>query len=91
VNEATEWFDQPAFSPWLLDVQGIQGNEQWCARHWAPCPVMGANGIKAAVMLASAVMSAGLNSVDGPLCCQLGDQEMFDIWGQCPPTRDDQP
>jgi len=87
VNDSTEWFDQPAMAPWLLDVQGIKGNEQWCARHWAPCPIMGANGIKATLMLATTAVEANLSSADGQLCCQLGDQVMYDIWGQCPPSE----
>ena len=36
-----EWFDQFPPNP------AMDGHEQWCARHWAPCPALGANGIGA--------------------------------------------
>lgn len=90
-----EWFDQ--FSE---DIKSgaIQGNDQWCARHWAPCPVLGANGIGATI----AVVGAWLGTVPpesrspkdlnrtmdavGPMCCALGDERMYEIWGNWPPT-----
>lgn len=75
------WFDQ--FTPHELDAAGVSGNEQWCARHWAPCPILGANGIKATVLLIS-YFADGL-MINGRICCMAGDQAMYDIWGQCPP------
>lgn len=93
----TAWFDQ---FPIALNPH-IKGNDQWCARHWAPCPILGANGLGAA----TEVMSIFINEVTsarspealnaemqrvGKLCCTLGDDRMYEIWGHWPPTgRDD--
>lgn len=89
-TDATAWFDQfPEATDW--------DHEQWCARHWAPCPVFGANGLGAATEL----MSIFINEVSsggkpesmnaqmraaGRLCCTLGDERMYDLWGHWPPT-----
>ncbi len=91
------WFDQ--FLVAIKDA-GVGGSGQWCARHWAPCPLLGANGIGAAVEVMSAWLEDGqLAGVDhspealnarldsrGPVCCQLGDDKMFEIWGHWPPV-----
>lgn len=90
-QDATAWFDQ------FPDAPGWE-HPQWCARHWAPCPILGANGIGAAVELvrvfAEEVTSPGgadaLNAqmhAAGRLCCTLGDQRMYEIWGHWPPTE----
>ena len=84
------WFDQFPDAPnWHHD--------QWCARHWAPAPIFGANGMGAAVE----VMQIFLNEVAsggtpeamnaqmqaaGRLCCTLGDARMYEIWGHWPPV-----
>jgi hypothetical protein len=92
---ATEWFDQ--FPVDELASRGVMGSDQWCIRHWAPAPVFGANGIAATLMLINlavknpiplADVPAILNRSTGaePLCCRLGDQVVFDVWGKCPPT-----
>jgi hypothetical protein len=81
---AAGWFNQ--FDPDILAVQGVKGNDQWCIRHWAPAPVFGANGVKAAILLLSAVVNLDEEPRE-PYCCQLGDQVMYDIWGKCPPER----
>ena len=88
-----EWFDQ------FPDAPGWE-HPQWCARHWAPCPLLGANGIGAAteVMTAFAneiasadrgtspeAMNAQMEAA-GKLCCTLGDERMYEIWGHWPPT-----
>ena len=90
------WFDQ-----FPVALSGVQGNDQWCARHWAPCPILGANGLGAATELmsvfineiASACTPEALNAEMqhvGKLCCTLGDERMFEIWGHWPPnTRGD--
>lgn len=84
--DATAWFDQ--FTPEVLAEAGVQGSKQWCARHWAPCPILGGNGVKATLMLLSEIpdWSTRVASADGPLCCHLGDRVIYVIWGQCPPT-----
>lgn len=93
---ATEWFDQ--FVPHLESRHGVQGGEQWCARHWAPCPLLHGNGIGAAADLISRFINAhpGINGPTemqakmeelSPLCCWLGDQEMYDLWGKWPPVN----
>jgi hypothetical protein len=75
---------------------------QWCWRHWAPCPELHANGILASVMVmqrfvdanavtplgakrTTAEMNAKLRELS-PVCCVLGDEVMYEIWGQCPPA-----
>lgn len=86
------WFDQfpPATDGWT--------HEQWCWRHWAPCPVFGANGIAASLMAMTRIvdlMPAEITDTDqrnrwmrdlGLLCCTLGDAAMYEIWGKCPPS-----
>jgi hypothetical protein len=90
-----EWFDQ------FPDAPGWE-HPQWCARHWAPCPVLGANGIGAATELmqifVSEIHAPGLvgNSPQamnaemqaaGRLCCTLGDERMYELWAHWPPTE----
>jgi hypothetical protein len=88
-----EWFDQFPPNP------AMDGHAQWCARHWAPCPVLGANGIGAATELMSIfvneVAAPNAKSADamnremekaGRLCCTLGDERMYEIWGHWPPS-----
>lgn len=93
-SDATAWFDQ------FPDAPGWQ-HEQWCARHWAPCPLMGANGIGAATeviqifideVATGARDAAALNArmaAAGKLCCTLGDERMCEIWGHWPPSTDE--
>lgn len=85
-QDPTQWFDQ--FTPEWLQDEGIGGNEQWCARHWAPCPGLGGNGLLATVKLTVIVLEKRLPSTS-PYCCQLGDQAMYDLWGTCPPSGGD--
>jgi|SRR5580698_2747900 hypothetical protein len=72
---------------------------QWCERHWAPCPVLGANGIGASAELMSIFVreilpanakSAAMKSRElkkaGRICCKLGDERMYEIWGHWPPA-----
>jgi len=90
-QDPTAWFDQfPAAPYWRHD--------QWCARHWAPCPILGANGMGAAVEVmqifidevatggAPEAMNAQMQAA-GRLCCTLGDERMYEIWGHWPPTK----
>lgn len=94
-----EWFDQ--FEPWY-SANPQAGRGQWCARHWAPAPCLHANGIGAAAELMSAFIdlpevaqladrkAENLNrAMDklSPVCCHLGDQKMYEIWGHWPPAQ----
>lgn len=92
----TEWFDQFPPNP-VMD-----GHTRWCARHWAPCPELHANGIGASLELmgiftSGKLVPAGVSPRDtkranemlldtGLLCCWLGDERMFEIWGRHPPA-----
>ena len=93
----TEWFDQfPPADNWPTE-------SQWCARHWAPCPVLGANGIGAATELMKIWLeeqkptdlgpgdTEALNRAmvaDAPVCCALGDERMYALWGHWGPEED---
>jgi hypothetical protein len=93
-----EWFDQ---FPSLAVNSEWPADSQWCPRHWAPCPLLGANGIGAATELMSifinemsaggdaAAMNAQMQAM-GRLCCTLGDDRMYELWGKWPPS-DGQP
>ena len=85
----TEWFDQ-------FPTAFVKGSDQWCARHWAPCPILGANGMGASVELmqvfvnevATACTPEALNAqmqAAGRICCTLGDERMHQLWGHWPP------
>ena len=90
------WFDQ--FSEWVA-AHPDSGSKQWCARHWAPCPVFGSNGIGAATELmrvfldeikppgvaSAAALNREMDKI-GRLCCTLGDERMYKIWGNWPPA-----
>lgn len=97
----TDWFDQFRDMPHdaRMDTHG-----QWCWRHWAPCPVLGGNGLGASTEIMQiwleelAVTYIGspppytpdeLNDgmeATGKICCALGDERMFALWGNWPPT-----
>lgn len=96
---ATEWFDQfPPLAP------GSEWNTQgqWCPRHWAPCPILNANGIGASTELMAIyvneicpaditepeAMNRHMQSV-GYLCCTLGDERMHEVWGHWPPPDEE--
>lgn len=91
-----EWFDQfPSLKPgteWPED-------SKWCPRHWAPCPALSANGIGAATELMQVWLNelapkgsyspAAMNrqlAAAGNICCTLGDDRMYEIWGHWPPA-----
>lgn len=89
-----EWFDQFPLAP-----DWPEGG-QWCARHWAPCPCLGANGIGAAMDLLSVFVNEVATEAKtaddmnkqmaaaGHLCCTLGDERMYELWGKWPPVTD---
>lgn len=92
---ATAFFDQ--FPP--LDNAADWPEGQWCARHWAPAALLGANGIGAATELMTIFTSeivppnvkspAMLNrhlAKAGHVCCKLGDQRIYELWGHWQPT-----
>jgi hypothetical protein len=91
-SEATAWFDQ------FPDAPGWK-HDQWCARHWAPAPLLGANGAGAAIEViktfveevapdchTAAERNARMQAA-GRLCCTLGDERMYEIWGHWPPSK----
>jgi hypothetical protein len=103
VSTASEWFDRIAALPDFPAFEERFGEHgQWCARHWAPCPLGGANGIGAAIELQTVFISEvasapppGVETADhlnaemqrvGRLCCTLGDERMYEIWGHWPPA-----
>lgn len=92
----TEWFDQ--FPP---TAEGVEwpADSQWCARHWAPCPILGANGIGASVeiqqIFLNEIASSNAKTADalnremqavGRICCTLGDERMYALWGKWGPA-----
>jgi len=92
----TEFFDQ--FPP-LAEGAPWNTEGQWCPRHWSPCPILGANGMGAAVELMQAFLDEvcppevrGAEAMNhamqatGYLCCTLGDDRMYEIWGHWPPS-----
>ena len=101
-GSASEWFDQ--FPP-LANAANWPGNSQWCPRHWAPCPLLGANGIGAATELmkifVSEIAAPGLGSSPeamnaqlegiGRICCHLGDERMYELWAHWPPVAEASP
>lgn len=68
----------------------------FCAEHWAPCPVEGKNGLIASTLLMEkaiermpddvrgnvAKMNAWMDGREQPLCCELGDDAMGELWAQ---------
>ncbi|MGH3220027.1 MAG: hypothetical protein ACRDPY_15205 [Streptosporangiaceae bacterium] len=96
-----EWFDQ--FPP-LADGAQWRENSMWCPRHWAPCPTLNANGIGAHTELMQIWINerrpkgsyspAALNRhlvADSPVCCKLGDDRMYELWGHWPPAKPTEP
>ncbi len=81
---ATQWFNQ--FTPAVIAEYGVEATGQWCARHWAPCPILGGNGLKAAVLMAEAAVMNAFPNDGEPWCCRVGDVGMFFLWGACPPA-----
>lgn len=103
VNEtdAHEFFDQFTRHPQFAEMEAATDTSEhwWCARHWAPCPAFGANGIGMTVEMASiflnefagpeatpSLLNAMLDAADKPLCCRLGDDRMYALWGQWGPA-----
>jgi hypothetical protein len=92
MQPATSWFNQ------FTDAEPEDwAHDQWCWRHWAPCPVYGANGILASIMVMSELLEQAPEDLTddgvgqymhgrGVMCCSLGDEVMYQIWAQCPPS-----
>lgn len=91
-----EWFDQ--FPP-LKNAADWPAGSTWCPRHWAPCPLLGANGIGAATELmqifVNEIMPPNSRTADmqnrelakaSPVCCRLGDERMYELWANWPPS-----
>jgi hypothetical protein len=91
MSESTVWFDQFTGMPQIP-------RGQWCARHWAPCPFLNANGIGATIELMGifineiAVDCTNAEELNkkieeiGNICCYLGDDRMYEIWGRWGPN-----
>lgn len=87
--DVREWFDRVDAAAARL---GVRGSGMWCRRHWAPCPVLGANGLGASVELAElwarrqpgmpvAMLQAAMTLAE-PLCCAVGDAAVFQLWSR---------
>jgi len=92
MSTATEFFDQ------FTDVVDAPKGSPWCARHWAPV-LVGCNGTGASLELArifaAELLPPWANSQrarnrelakQSPVCCKLGDQRMYQLWGHWPPS-----
>jgi hypothetical protein len=78
--------------------ENYRPNPQWCARHWAPCPVEGRNGLAASIRLTQLtieempdevrkspkLMNEWQEAQEEPTCCRLGDERMAEIWAEVP-------
>ncbi len=93
----TAFFDQFVTHPRFSEVKGRM--PWWCARHWAPCPAFGANGVSASIELTAiflaefahgesdpSVLTIAIEEWETPMCCQLGDERMYVLWGKCGPS-----
>jgi hypothetical protein len=96
-TDAWAWFDQ---FPELAEGVSWPDDTQMCPRHWAPCSVLGANGIGCVTELMSIWLkeiapkgsySPGARNrqlkATGYICCLLGDERMYDIWGKWGPSE----
>jgi len=87
-----------AYQAWA--AEHFQPNPQWCARHWAPCPVDGRNGIAASLELmkrslerippevrrrGATAMNSYMANWLPPMCCWLGDEQMTQVWAEASP------
>lgn len=92
-----QWFDQ---FPGLKEDAVWPEDSHWCPRHWAPAPVLRANGFGAATELAQIWLSelapkgsyspAAMNrklAAAGHVCCTLGDDRMYELWRHWPPVQ----
>jgi hypothetical protein len=90
--------DKPAeYAAWA--ARHFTAPPAWCARHWAPCPVEGRNGIAATLELTqrsldriprdvrrrgASAMNSYMANWSPPMCCWLGDEEMAKVWAGVP-------
>jgi hypothetical protein len=93
----SQWFDQ--FEVWVALRTGWPTDSQWCARHWAPCPCLGANGIGATTELMQYFLNKYASNLKGAaavnrkmaeigrLCCDAGDEYMYELWGRWGPSK----
>lgn len=96
MSTATEFFDQFAD---LAATPPVPAGSPWCSRHWAPCPLLGCHGKAASLELArifGTELPPWANSPaarkrelakQSPLCCKLGDERMYELWGHWPPSK----
>lgn len=94
MSTATEFFDQFTGPP------DAPKGSPWCARHWAPASLVGCNGkgasldlgrIFAATLLPAWARSPGARrrelAKQSPVCCKLGDERIYQLWGRWPPPK----
>lgn len=92
MSTATEFFDQ------FTDAPDAPQGSPWCARHRAPV-LTGYSGIAASLELAwifaAELLPAWASSPrarerelakQSPVCCKLGDERMYQLWGHWPPS-----
>lgn len=87
-----------AYQAWA--AAHFDANPTWCARHWAPCPVEGRNGIAATLELirrsverippevrrrGATAMNSYMENWLPPTCCWLGDEQMAQVWAEASP------
>lgn len=80
----------------------FQHSPMFCAKHWAPAPVEGRNGVGASVamtqiameLMPADVLSGGPGAMNSwlankvkPLCCVVGDDRMSELWSDWPPAQ----
>lgn len=85
--------DLEGFLAW--SEKNYKWNPQWCAKHWAPCPVEKKPGLLASVILAqhnislmpddvrrggATAMNSWQENQTSPVCCRLGDEFMDSLW-----------
>lgn len=83
-----------SYLAWRKENPG-EFNPTWCAKHWAPCPVGGLNGLSATIIMTQRqiaempieVRNAGTTAMNSwlanqvvPYCCKIGDEEVVKVW-----------
>lgn len=94
-----EWFDQFRTYVNYVEPNWPPESHTWCPRHWAPAPCFNANGIQASYKLTrvfveehpeattAGEMNEVIRNLGCPMCCSLGDQKIYAIWGTTLPAN----
>lgn len=90
------WFDQ--FNSVPVPEPMKSGSHQFCWRHWAPAPMLGANGIGFTITMMQRFMEDSpectsaeefnekLNNI-GYVCCHYGDTVCYELWSEWGPDE----